>query len=585
MVGNAAQQLVDDGLTSVSKFKDPGVGGYATYNLSSPYEVDFTGSDNVTHVLPQTTNDERILTSTTFSYGPSVPGVLGMPALLNRVTTLDTSQQEEFEPLGVTFSDTLPPSSTGHRFTVSTDTRVKFDPHAGLPAGSPADAPLPSWGDINFVTATLTYHGVSTTGSFVVDTGSQLSMLSHAMASALGLNLSNPIETLPIEGAGGTVNVPVMAIDTLGLTTDQGPQLTWKGNSSDPLALGVLDIANGIDGVLGADLLTAGLQFDESTFDMTGAPYFNTISLDYRNVATEGTGKLVFDLNPQYYTNIDTWAGPATGGDWNNAANWSAGTPSSGNIVLVQSSTPATINNDLGNGFSLGEISTDGSITLAGNSVVLNAAGGVAIASVEGNSTFGLQTQLGSDGTVQVSAGQLSITASLNNNAHQLTFDVAAGAKGLVTAPITGSGGLLETGGGTLTLQGADNYTGGTVVTSGKLVIANSQGLPRGGSLTVGAGGTSVFHPSATASVASGSLAMANSAGTGATMQSMRPAPDHALARPPTLCSLGNRRGGLSSLRLRCRHRRCNREPRSHKHRPHQRLRLPTTMRFRLSDR
>ncbi len=299
VVGNAAQQLVDDGLTSVSKFKDPGVGGYATYNLSSPYEVDFTGSDNVTHVLPQTTNDERILTSTTFSYGPSVPGVLGMPALLNRVTTLDTSQQEEFGPLGVTFSDTLPPSSTGHRFTVSTDTRVKFDPHAGLPAGSPADAPLPTWGDINFVTATLSYHGVSATGSFVVDTGSQLSMMSHAMASALGLDLTNPIETLPIEGAGGTVNVPLMAIDTLGLTTDQGPQLTWKGNSSDPLALGVLDIANGIDGVLGADLLTAGLQFDESTFDITGTPYFNTISLDYRNVASQGTGKLVFDLNPQ----------------------------------------------------------------------------------------------------------------------------------------------------------------------------------------------------------------------------------------------------------------------------------------------
>jgi len=408
-----------------------------------------------------------------------------------------------------------------------------------LPAGSPADAPLPTWGNINFVTATISYHGVSATGSFVVDTGSQLLMLSHAMASTLGLDLTNPIDTLPIEGAGGTVNVPVMAIDTLSLTTDQGPALVWKGTGSNPLALGVLDIAPGIDGVLGADLLTAGLQFDESTFDITGAPYFNTISLDYRNVATQGTGKLVFDLNPQYYTNIDTWAGPATGGDWSNAANWSAGTPSPGNIVLMQSSTPATMNNDLGNGYSLGEISTDGSFTLAGNSVVLDAAGGVAIASVEGNSTFGLQTRLGSDGTVQVSAGQLSITAPLDNNAHQLTFDVAAGAKGLVTGPITGAGGLLKTGGGTLTLKGTDNYAGGTVVTGGTLVIAGSRGLPDGGSLTLGAGGTFVFDPSATASVASGSLAMANSAGTGTTMQSMRSAQDHTPAVAPDPMPLG----------------------------------------------
>jgi len=422
-----------------------------------------------------------------------------MPALLNRVTTLDTSQQENFGPLGVTFSGTLPPSSTGDRFTVSTDTRVKFDPRAGLPAGSPADAPLPSWGDINFVTATVSYHGVSATGSFVVDTGSQLSMISHAMASALGLDLSNPIDTLPIEGAGGTVNVPVMAIDTLGLTTDQGPQLVWKGNSSDPLALGVLNIASGIDGVLGADLLTAGLQFDESTFETTGAPYFNTISLDYRNVATQGTGKLVFDLNPQYYRNIDTWAGSATGGDWNNAANWSAGTPSSGNILLMQSSTPATMNNDLGNGFSLGEISTDGNFTLAGNSVVLDAAGGVAIASVEGKSTFGLQTQLGSDGTVQVSAGQLSITAPLDNNAHQLTFDVAAGAEGLVSGPITGAGGLLKTGGGPLTLSGVISYSGGTTVTAGTLIVTGSQSVPKATSLTVGVGGTFDFDPSASA--------------------------------------------------------------------------------------
>jgi autotransporter-associated beta strand protein len=508
VVGTVAQQLIDNGLTTVGKFKDLGAGGFATYNLSSPYEVDFTDSNSKTYVLPQTANDVRFLTSTTFSFGAAVPGVLGMPAMLNRVTTLNTSQQQNFGALGVTFSNTLPASSTGHRFTVSTDTRVKFDPHAGLTTGSAADA-LPTWGDINFVTAKITYHGVTVTGSFVLDTGSQLSMLSHSMAAALGLDLNNPIDTLPIEGVGGTVNVPVMAVDTLGLTTDEGPDLVWKGNSTSPLGLGVLDIAPGVDGVLGSDLLSAGLGFDMSTFDFSGAPYFNTISLDFRNVATQGTGKLVFDLNPQYYKGINTWVGPATGGDWNNAVNWSAGTPSSGSMLLMQSATPATMNNNLGNGYSLGEISTDGSFTLSGNSVVLDATGGVAIASIEGNSTFGLQTQLGSDGTVQVTAGQLAITGGIDTNAHQLTVNVAGGATGRIGGSITNTGGLQKAGSGALTLSGVNSYSGGTTVTAGTLVVANAQAIADGSSLTIGSG-SSAFASAATISpAATASPAMA----------------------------------------------------------------------------
>jgi autotransporter-associated beta strand protein len=59
---------------------------------------------------------------------------------------------------------------------------------------------------------------------------------------------------------------------------------------------------------------------------------------------------------------------------------------------------------------------------------------------------------------------------------------------------ITGTGGLVKTGTGTLTLAGANRYTGGTRLEHGGLVAAGTQALGggdvdvRGGTLTVAAG-------------------------------------------------------------------------------------------------
>ena len=51
--------------------------------------------------------------------------------------------------------------------------------------------------------------------------------------------------------------------------------------------------------------------------------------------------------------------------------------------------------------------------------------------------------------------------------------------------------------GGALILSGAETYTGGTNVNAGTLVVKNNTALPDGTSVTVGAGGTFIFDPSA----------------------------------------------------------------------------------------
>ena len=57
-------------------------------------------------------------------------------------------------------------------------------------------------------------------------------------------------------------------------------------------------------------------------------------------------------------------------------------------------------------------------------------------------------------------------------------------------------------GGGQLTLAGTGSYNGGTVVISGKLILASNTALAEGTSLTVGAGGTSIFASSGAAAPA-----------------------------------------------------------------------------------
>jgi autotransporter-associated beta strand protein len=60
---------------------------------------------------------------------------------------------------------------------------------------------------------------------------------------------------------------------------------------------------------------------------------------------------------------------------------------------------------------------------------------------------------------------------------------------------------------GTLVLSGTNSYTGGTTVEAGTLIVTSNTALPDGSSLTVGAGGTFLFDPSAAGSPVANSSA------------------------------------------------------------------------------
>ncbi len=312
------RDMESHGYRTQGEYREIGVAGYTAFDVSAPYRFDFRGTDRVTHTLPQSSTDVRIMSSHDVELGGpvylgGVAGLVGMPAMVNRVTTLDlsgwttTSDLFDLPGLEVEFSDTLPPDE-GHRYSVAVDNRISFDVADGLPPDSPPDAPLPIWAPVPFLTAVAEHQGQEQSGNFLLDTGAQMTMISPDLAIAAGLDedgdgtfRSEMLYSLPIGGVGGTIEVPVLLLEKLRMPTEQGVDLAWMATDPDGLGLEVLvlDIAEGIDGVLGVDLLTGGMSFDYLDFTVEGAPYFSQIHFDFRNML-DGSGTVYLDLDPSY---------------------------------------------------------------------------------------------------------------------------------------------------------------------------------------------------------------------------------------------------------------------------------------------
>ena len=334
VVSDAAAEMVDNGMLTQGTYDELGVGGDAFVDLSNPLQMAYSATDqngNVTsYTLPQTAADQRIMFSSDVDLGDTaanggIPGIVGMPAMVGHVVTLDMSQWStsmdlfEAPPIGVSITDTLPAGGS-NRYSVPIDTRLTFDAGDGMISGDG----LPAWAPVSFLTASPEYSGVSHAGTFLLDTGSQMTVISTQLAEEIGLDENHNgiftddpsyIDDLEIGGIGGTIFAPEMMIDKLRIPTQQGPNLVWT-DTSDPGDPGidviVADIAPGIDGVLGVDMLTSGLDysFDPYTWDigLTGAPYFDQIHLDLRNLAN-GSGTMYFDVDPAYNHVVDDSGG------------------------------------------------------------------------------------------------------------------------------------------------------------------------------------------------------------------------------------------------------------------------------------
>ncbi len=398
IVDAAAGNLLSNGVVTEAEFLELGVAGYTVYNVSAPYRIDFKASDGATRSLPLSTDGTRFqLNAGSQLGGPidwgGIPGLIGMPAMTGRVTTLDMSHWSDmrdlfdFLPMSVYFpEEEVPqiggvpvlPESAGHRYTVLLDNRMRFDAADGRPDWEDPDSPLPTYADIPFLTAkvrTTNTAGetVTLTRTFLLDTGAQLSMISRNTAFALGLDADgdgdledDAIDFQVIGGVGGEKRVPIHVVDQFRLPTAEGVDLVWASDDPDYLGIEFIvldlfknadgsgdgfvgtadldlvranwgssvfpgDVTRGdftgeggadfdgvvnsadldlvrsqwgqtvfLDGIVGVDLLTAGLDMLGLFLgEPVGDPYFQQIHFDFRDWET-GNGTMVLDLSASH---------------------------------------------------------------------------------------------------------------------------------------------------------------------------------------------------------------------------------------------------------------------------------------------
>jgi len=108
---------------------------------------------------------------------------------------------------------------------------------------------------------------------FLFDTGSQLTVLSTAVAQRLGFDLNHPETTIDVQGVGGTERVAGYTLHTLVLPRTDGGTITIQN-----IPIYVLDVAPGIDGIVGMNAFDTADSLLLNPNDPSGNP---TLSVTY----------------------------------------------------------------------------------------------------------------------------------------------------------------------------------------------------------------------------------------------------------------------------------------------------------------
>jgi len=298
--------------------------------------------------------------------------------------------------------------------------------------------------------------------------------------------------------------------------------LTWGCSSflpdQAPLMLGTASGGSTIDFQNPVKLLDLGNG--PQTVQVTSAPGSAAVAAQLSGVLSGRGGLTITGGGNLELTASNTYTGPTTVSGAVLRLSNSAALPSASNLTL----DGGILELNAGD-FTCSLGTASGQIQFTSNGGGFSAVGGNRIVNLGDNSatlTWGSSSSLPDQAPLLLGTGAADSTVDFQNPINLLdlgngpqTVQVTAGSgtaavDAELSGNISGSGGLKITGNGTLLLSGTDNtYSGGTIVESGTVIVACNGALPDGSSLTVGAGGTFIFDPSATAAPLAASPAAA----------------------------------------------------------------------------
>jgi adhesin/invasin len=186
-----------------------------------------------------------------------------------------------FAAPGVT--PTVTAGATTDPFYVSLDTFG--DNNYANPGDLITETPSPLQTHVSLIDGATTINGLH----FLLDTGAQLTVISTAQAQTLGLDLNHPETTLDVSGVGGDETVPGFTLPELDLPTTDGGTLRFTN-----VPIYVLDVAPGIDGLLGMNLFdtAASMTYDPYTSRDPSDPTAGSLGLTFYTDPNRGISQV-----------------------------------------------------------------------------------------------------------------------------------------------------------------------------------------------------------------------------------------------------------------------------------------------------
>jgi autotransporter-associated beta strand protein len=267
--------------------------------------------------------------------------------------------------------------------------------------------------------------------------------------------------------ANGAVNIVTDAGTTL---TDTAGSITGSG----PINKGGTGTL-----VLGADNSTGGINIGAGTLQLAGA----STDTGATNIAAGATLAITGNGSDASASSINN------GGTLDiSGANGTQSIGSlAGNGAVNLGNNGLSLTNANGN-FS-GTIGGNGGVTMSGGTEVLSGSntytGGTTLNG--GNLVVNSDANLGAAGTpVTFNGGTLTVTQSINTsrnlviNSGGANFNTLGGVTVQDSGAISGSGGLVKSGDGTLVVSGANTFSGGTLIDGGVVQIDSGSSLGTG---------------------------------------------------------------------------------------------------------
>lgn len=133
--------------------------------------------------------------------------------------------------------------------------------------------------------------------TFLFDTGAQLSVVSTSVAASLGLNLQNPESVIDVYGAGGSTQIPGFVVEALELSRDDNADGVIDGvlRFTD-VPIYVLDVAPGLDGILGMNLFNPAWEMLYDPYDPAGPSLSVTFLTERQDVPIDDTEQSAMDF-------------------------------------------------------------------------------------------------------------------------------------------------------------------------------------------------------------------------------------------------------------------------------------------------